>query len=93
MTDHNNDAPKDYSNVEPTSVEHEPQGDGFTESKPFYQSKIINSVVLMLATTFVSKYGLDLSPEALANLLMGIITLGGSVIAAFRKWGTKTTIK
>jgi hypothetical protein len=88
MTDRSNDAPKDYASGEPTLT-----GDGFNESKPFYQSKIINSVVLMLATTFVSKYGLDLSPEALANLLMGIITVGGSIIAAFRKWGTKTTIK
>lgn len=57
-------------------------------SKPTAQSKILGAVGAMIASALLARYGLDLPPGTVEDVLTWIVIGGGSLIAYFRKFKT-----
>ena len=61
-------------------------------SKPPVRSKIILGAVATIASMALARYGLDVPPETLVNIIQGIASIGLTAIGIFRLFFTKQPV-
>lgn len=62
-------------------------------SKPTWQSKILVTSVASIASLFLARYGLDMPPEQLIDIITGLTSGGFTLIGIFRLFFTNKPVR